>query len=57
LVGGFSFSCFTTKTKDKGMLDMEMIILIIKSKEAWNNGIAFYGGNDKVWLTDYMPIQ
>lgn len=30
-------------------------ILIINAKMAWNEGIKFYLGNEKVWLADIIP--
>lgn len=30
-------------------------ILIIDAKKAWDNGIKFYFGNEKVWLADIIP--
>jgi len=32
-------------------------ILKIDAKKAWNNGIVFYQGNDKVWLADFIPSE
>lgn len=32
--------------------DESPVILIIKAKLAWKNGVCFYKGNDKVWLAD-----
>jgi len=37
--------------------DAKPIILKINSIEAWNNGIAFYHGNEKVWLADSIPFE
>ena len=33
----------------------EPVILIAKSQEAWQAGLAFYEGNEKVWLADRVP--
>jgi putative RNA 2'-phosphotransferase len=30
----------------------EPVILLIRSREAYGNGVAFYRGNSKVWLAD-----
>lgn len=35
--------------------DDKPCILIIDSLKAWNNGISFYYGNEKVWLADTVP--
>lgn len=35
--------------------DIDPIILEIDAREALNNGIKFYIGNDKVWLCDKIP--
>ena len=32
-------------------------ILIIDAKMAWNDGIKFYFGNEKVWLADKIPSR
>lgn len=37
--------------------DDKPCILIIDAKRAWNEGIKFYLGNEKVWLTDTVPSQ
>lgn len=37
--------------------DAKPIILKINSLEAWNNGVAFYHGNEKVWLADCIPFE
>ena len=29
-------------------------LLIINSMDAWNEGITFYKGNEKVWLADFI---
>ena len=35
--------------------DDKPCILIIDAKTAWNDGIKFYFGNEKVWLADAIP--
>lgn len=35
--------------------DDKACILIIDAKTAWNDGIKFYFGNEKVWLADAIP--
>lgn len=35
--------------------DNQPIILMINAKQAWNEGIKFYQGNDRVWLADFLP--
>lgn len=35
--------------------DDKPCILIIDAKTAWNDGIEFYFGNEKVWLADAIP--
>lgn len=35
--------------------DDKPCILIIDSLRAWNDGITFYYGNEKVWLADSVP--
>lgn len=32
-------------------------ILIITAKKAWDEGIKFYMGNEKVWLADMIPSK
>lgn len=34
--------------------DDNPIILIIDAQKAWKDGVIFYKGNDKVWLTDLI---
>jgi putative RNA 2'-phosphotransferase len=31
------------------------VILVVKAQEAWKAGVAFYAGNEKVWLADHVP--
>ena len=33
----------------------EPVILIVKAQEAYQAGVSFYQGNEKVWLTDRVP--
>lgn len=35
--------------------DQKPCILIIDAKRAWDEGIKFYLGNEKVWLADAIP--
>ena len=37
--------------------DDKPCILIIDAKTAWNDGIKFYFGNEKVWLADAVPSR
>ncbi len=37
--------------------DMKPCILKIDAKQAWKEGIAFYYGNEKVWLADEIPSK
>lgn len=37
--------------------DNKPCILIIDAKKAWNEGIKFYLGNEKVWLADTIPSR
>lgn len=37
--------------------DDKPCILIIDAKTAWNDGIKFYFGNEKVWLADRIPSR
>jgi putative RNA 2'-phosphotransferase len=37
--------------------DDKPIILEIDAKKAWDEGVKFYLGNDKVWLADNIPSQ
>lgn len=37
--------------------DDKPCILVIDAKRAWNEGIKFYFGNEKVWLADAVPSQ
>ncbi|MBY0323485.1 MAG: RNA 2'-phosphotransferase [Reyranella sp.] len=31
------------------------VILTVRAHDAWAAGVAFYAGNDKVWLADHVP--
>ena len=37
--------------------DDEPIILRISANQAYTDGIVFYQGNDKVWLSDFIPNE
>ena len=37
--------------------DNKPCILVIDAERAWNDGIKFYIGNEKVWLADAIPAQ
>lgn len=37
--------------------DDKPIVLEIDAKKAWNEGVNFYFGNDKVWLADNIPSK
>lgn len=37
--------------------DTQPIILKINSKQAWNDGILFYAGTDKIWLADSISVK
>lgn len=37
--------------------DKKPVILTIKAKLAWKNGVFFYKGDDRVWLADSIKIQ
>lgn len=37
--------------------DDKTIILKIDAKKAWDEGVKFYLGNDKVWLADNIPSK
>lgn len=37
--------------------DDKPCVLIINSLRAWNDGISFYYGNEKVWLADEIPSK
>lgn len=31
------------------------VILTVRAHDAWKDGVAFYSGNDRVWLADRVP--
>lgn len=35
----------------------KVAILTVRAREAAANGIAFYEGNDQVWLADQVPAS
>lgn len=37
--------------------DVKPCILEINARKAWENGIKFYYGNEKVWLADEIPSR
>lgn len=37
--------------------DNEPTIFEINARQAWDEGIKFYQGNDKVWLADFVPSK
>jgi putative RNA 2'-phosphotransferase len=37
--------------------DETPVILTVKAKLAWKNGVLFYKGNDKVWLSDSIKSE
>ncbi|WP_291584043.1 RNA 2'-phosphotransferase [Clostridium sp. UBA6640] len=37
--------------------DNKPTILEISAKQAWNEGVKFYQGNDKVWLADFISSK
>ncbi|MCL2860737.1 MAG: RNA 2'-phosphotransferase [Oscillospiraceae bacterium] len=37
--------------------DENPVILKIDSKQAWDDGIKFYLGNENIWLSDSIPIK
>lgn len=37
--------------------DAAPVILEISALDAWNNGVKFYYGNEKVWLADEIPSK
>lgn len=37
--------------------DKKPCILEINVKKAWEDGVTFYYGNEKVWLADVVPFQ
>lgn len=37
--------------------DHQPVLLTIKAREAWQDGVAFYRGNDMVWLADFVAAR
>lgn len=37
--------------------DNKPCILVVDAKRAWNEGVNFYIGNEKVWLADHVPAK
>ena len=37
--------------------DSEPTIFVINARQAWDEGIKFYQGNDKVWLAEVVPSK
>ncbi len=37
--------------------DDKPVVLVIDAKRAWDDGIKFYIGNEKVWLADAIPSK
>ncbi|MDO5558984.1 MAG: RNA 2'-phosphotransferase [Oscillospiraceae bacterium] len=37
--------------------DSKPVMLKIDAKQAWDDGVKFYIGNDKVWLADEIPAK
>lgn len=37
--------------------DAKPCILVVDAKKAWGMGVAFYEGNEKVWLADRIPYD
>ena len=35
--------------------DPRPVVLRVNAKRAWNEGICFFRGNDKIWLSDAIP--
>ncbi len=33
------------------------LILLVRAQDAWKAGMAFYMGNEKVWLVDHVPPE
>ena len=42
---------------EKKRHDDKPCILTVDAKRAWNEGIKFYLGNEKVWLADAIPSK
>lgn len=37
--------------------DYQPLVLVIDATAAWNEGVKFYYGNEKVWLVDSIPSK
>ncbi len=37
--------------------DESPVLLIIDARKAWKEGVVFYKGNDKVWVTDFIDSK
>ena len=37
--------------------DDNPIVLGVDAAAAWTDGVKFYHGNEKIWLTDYIPAK
>ena len=37
--------------------DTQPVILMINAQSAFQDGVAFYLGNEKVWLSETIPPQ
>lgn len=37
--------------------DENPVVLLVKAKLAWKEGVSFYRGNDKVWLSDSIKVE
>ena len=37
--------------------DNNPVILIVYAKQAWDNGVSFYLGNENIWLADGVPSK
>lgn len=31
------------------------VILLVRARDAWNDGVIFYSGNERVWRADSVP--
>jgi len=36
---------------------LESVVLLVRAADAWQAGISFYVGNEKVWLADWVPPE
>ncbi|MEQ8189309.1 MAG: RNA 2'-phosphotransferase [Candidatus Eremiobacterota bacterium] len=37
--------------------DKKPLLLVVKAQKAFGKGIKFYKGNEKIWLSDYIPAE